>query len=152
KIPLTYSVASQAPTSLLMTNQTAELKNVPADRALKLNVNGTGNYRVEYDGSSWNLLLGSLANLSVEDRINLLSDAWALVQANRAALSLYLGLVEKLPASIELAEREQVITVVDFKNRLLIGHPERAKFHGYARSLLRHSLHGRGWDPKARHP
>src|SRR5437588_2421348 len=77
KIPLTYSVASQAPTSLLMTNKTAELKNIPVDRALKLNVNGTGNYRVEYDGSSWNLLLKLLANLSVEDRINLLSDAWA---------------------------------------------------------------------------
>src|SRR6267378_898064 len=128
KIPLAYSVAGQTPTSLLMTNKTAELKNIPADRALKLNVNGTGNYRVEYDGSSWNLLLGSLANLSVEDRVNLLSDAWALVQANRAALSLYLGPVEKLPASTELAEREQVINVVDFINRLLIGHPEREKF------------------------
>jgi aminopeptidase N len=152
KIPLTYSVAGQAPTSLLMTNKTAELKNIPADRALKLNVNGTGNYRVEYDGSSWNLLLGSLANLSVEDRINLLSDAWALVQANRAALSLYLGLVEKLPASIELAEREQVINVVDFINRLLIGHPEREKFQGYARSLLRPSFDALGWDPKAGEP
>src|SRR6266478_1096177 len=149
KIPLTYSVAGQAPTSLLMTNKTAELKNIPADRALKLNINGTGNYRVEYDGSSWNLLLKLLANLSVEDRINLLSDAWALVQANRAALSLYLGLVEKLPSSTELAEREQVINVFDFINRLLIGHPEREKFQGYARSLLRPSFDALGWDPKA---
>ena len=152
KIPLTYSVASQAPTSLLMTNKTAELKNIPADGVLKLNVNGAGNYRVEYDGSSWSLLLGSLANLSVEDRVNLLSDAWALVQANRAALSLYLGLVEKLPASTELAEREQVINVVDFINRLLIGHPEREKFQDYARSLLRPSFDALGWDPKAGEP
>ena len=152
KIPLAYSVAGQAPTSLLMTNKTAELKNIPADRALKLNINGTGNYRVEYDGSSWNLLLKLLANLSVEDRINLLSDAWALVQANRAALSLYLGLVEKLPSSTELAEREQVINVFDFINRLLIGHPEREKFQGYARSLLRPSFDALGWDPKAGEP
>src|SRR6266404_4813674 len=33
KLPLAYSVAGQAPTSLLMTNKTAELKNIPADRA-----------------------------------------------------------------------------------------------------------------------
>ena len=152
KIPLTYSVASQAPANLLMTNKTAELKNIPADRALKLNVNGAGNYRVEYDGSSWNLLLGSLANLSVEDRVNLLSDAWALVQANRAALSLYLELVEKLPASTELAEREQIVNVFDFINRLLIGHPEREKFQRYARSLLRPSFDALGWSPKAGEP
>jgi aminopeptidase N len=152
KIPLTYSVAGQTPTSLLMTNKAAELKNIPADRALKLNVNGAGNYRVEYDGSSWNLLLGSLANLSVEDRVNLLSDAWALVQANRAALSLYLKLVEKLPSSTELAEREQIINVFDFINRLLVGHPEREKFQGYARSLLRPSFDGLGWNPKAGEP
>jgi len=152
KIPLTYSVASQARANLLMTNKTAELKNIPTDRALKLNVTGAGNYRVEYDGSSWNLLLGSLANLSVEDRVNLLSDAWASVQANRAALSLYLGLVEKLPASTELAEREQVINVFDFINRLLIGHAEREKFQSYARSLLRPSFDALGWDPKAGEP
>ena len=152
KIPLTYSVASQAPANLLMTNKTAELKNIPADRALKLNVNGAGNYRVEYDGSSWNLLLGSLANLSVEDRVNVLSDAWASVQANRAALSLYLGLVEKLPASTELAEREQIINVFDFINRLLIGHAEREKFQSYARSLLRPSFDALGWNPKAGEP
>src|SRR5467141_3928127 len=149
RIPLTYSVAGQAPTSLLMTNKTAELKNIPADRALKLNVNGTGNYRVEYDRSSWSLLLGSLANLSVEDRVNLLSDAWALVQANRAALSLYLGLVEKLPASTELAEREQLINVLDFLNRLFVGSPEREKFQRYARFLLRPTFETLGWQPKA---
>jgi aminopeptidase N len=152
KIPLTYSVVGQTPTSLLMTNKAAELKNIPADRALKLNVNGAGNYRVEYDGSSWNLLLGSLANLSVEDRVNLLSDAWALVQANRAALSLYLKLVEKLPSLTELAEREQIINVFDFINRLLVGHPEREKFQGYARSLLRPSFDALGWNPKAGEP
>ena len=152
KIPLTYSVAGQTPTSLLMTNKAAELKNIPADRALKLNVDGAGNYRVEYDGSSWNLLLGSLANLSVEDRVNLLSDAWALVHANRAALSLYLKLVEKLPSSTKLAEREQIINVFDFINRLLVGHPEREKFQGYARSLLRPSFDALGWNPKAGEP
>src|SRR5206468_12863904 len=94
KIPLTYSIIGQAPASLLMTGKSERLQNIPADRALKLNVNGAGNYRVEYDEPSWNLLLRTLPQMVVEDRVNLLSDAWALVQANRASVSRYFGLAD----------------------------------------------------------
>src|SRR5438552_2464911 len=80
KIPLTYSLVGEAPATLLMTSKIGNLQNIPADRALKLNVNGAGNYRVEYDEPSWNLLLEALPKLGVEDRVDLLSDAWALVQ------------------------------------------------------------------------
>ena len=148
KIPLTYSIVEEAPGTLLMTSKIASLQNIPADRALKLNVNGAGNYRVEYDAPSWKLLLEALPRLGVEDRVNLLSDAWALVQAGRAPVSLYFGLVEKLPASTELAEREQIINVLDFANRLLGGDPEREKFQRYARSLLRPTFETLGWESK----
>jgi len=149
KIPITYAVIGETPATLLMTSKTASLPDVPADRALKLNVKGAGNYRVQYDDPSWNLLLQALPKLGVEDRVNLLSDAWALVQANRAPVSLYFGLVEKLPASTELAEREQLINVLDYINRLLVGSPERKKFQRYARSLLRPTFKALGWEPKA---
>jgi len=152
KIPLTSALVGEAPGTLLMTNKTDGLQNIPADRALKLNVNGAGNYRVEYDEPSWNLLLQALPNLNVEDRVNLLSDAWALVQANRAPVSLYFGLVEKLPASTELAEREQLINVLDSINRLFAGSPEREKFQGYARSLLQPTFETLGWAPRAGEP
>ena len=152
KIPLTYSVVGEAPATLLMTSKIDNLQNIPADRALKLNVNGAGNYRVEYDAPSWKLLLEALPKLGVEDRVNLLSDAWALVQADRAPISLYFGLVEKLPASTELAEREQIINVLDFINRLLVGSPEREKFQRYARSLLRPTFETLSWGPKEGEP
>jgi aminopeptidase N len=152
KIPLTYAVVGEAPVARLMTSKSDILPNIPADRALKLNVNGAGNYRVQYDDFSWDLLLQVLPNLGVEDRVNLLSDAWALVQANRAPVSLYFGLVEKLPASTELAEREQLINVLDFINRLLISSPERKQFQPYARSLLRPTFDRLGWEPKADEP
>jgi aminopeptidase N len=149
EIPLTYAVVAEPTATLLMTGKTDNLQNIPADRALKLNVNGAGNYRVEYDERSWNLLLRTLPNLGVEDRVNLLSDAWALVQADRAPVSLYFELVEKLPASTELAEREQLINVLNFLNRLFAGSPEREKFQRYARSLLRPTFERLGWEPKA---
>jgi len=153
KIPLTYSIdVGQAPVSVLMTGKSAHLQNIPADRALKLNVKGAGNYRVEYDEPSWNLLLRTLPQMGVEDRVDLLSDAWALVQANRASVSRYFELVDKLPSSTELAEREQIINVLDFINRLLIGRPEREKFQADARSILRPTFDALGWDPKASEP
>jgi aminopeptidase N len=152
KIPLTYSIVGEAPESLLMTGKVANLRNIPANRALKLNVNGAGNYRVQYDQPSWNLLLETLPKLGVADRVNLLSDAWALVEAGREPVSLYFGLVEKLPASTELAEREQIINVLDLINRLLVGGPEREAFQRYARSLLRPTFETLRWEPKANEP
>jgi len=152
KIPLTYSVIGGAPASLLMTSKTDVLEKIPADRALKLNVRGAGNYRVEYDEPSWILLLQALPKLRAEDRVNLLSDAWALVQADRAPVSLYFELVEKLPPSTEIAEREQIINVLDFINGLLVGDPERGKFQRYARSLLRPTFETLSWDPKKGEP
>ena len=148
KIPLTYSVIGEAPGTLLMTGKIDSLQKLQANRALKLNVNGAGNYRVEYDEPSWSLLLQTLPELGVEDRVNLLSDAWALVQADRAPISLYFGLVEKLPSSTELAEREQIINVLDFINRLLISRPEREEFQAYARSILRPTFDALGWIRK----
>jgi aminopeptidase N len=152
QIPLTYSVVGEMPATLLMTDKTAGLENIPADRALKLNVNGAGNYRVEYDEPSWKLLLKSLPKLSLEDRVNLVSDSWALVQAGQAPVSLYFGLIEKLPASTDLAQCEQIINVLAFLNGLLVGSPEREKFQQYARSLLRPMFETLGWEPKPNEP
>ena len=81
KIPLTYSLGEEKPpVTLLMASATAELENIPGDRPLKLNVEGTGNYRVQYDGASWRLLFATLSKLSVPVAPSLLSSAcWALM-------------------------------------------------------------------------
>jgi aminopeptidase N len=81
-----------------------------------------------------------------------MSDAWAFVQAGRAPVSLYFGLIEKLPASTDLAEREQIVNVLDFVNGLLVGSSERERFQRYARSLLRPTFAMVGWEPKPNEP
>src|SRR5712692_1762402 len=86
--------------SRLMNGKIDNLQNIPVNRALKLNAEGAGNYRVEYDEPSWKLLLAALLKLDVPDRVNLLSDAWAFAQANRTPLSGYFDLIEKIPASV----------------------------------------------------
>ena len=150
KIPLTYfSVGQAQPESRVMTEKTDNLKNIPPDRVFKLNAEGAGNYRAQYDDASWNLLLTSLPNLAYPDRVNLLSDSWALTEADRAPIALYLGLVEKLPSLTQAAEREQIITVFDYINRLFVGHADREKFQRYARTILRPSFDELGWDAKS---
>ena len=135
-----------------MTTESVDLPGIAADRAVKFNVAGAGNYRTQYDEASWKLLLAELPKLSPADRVNLLSDSWAFAQANRAPLSLYLDLVEKLPTKDELAEREQVMHVFDFINRLLAGESQRGQFQEYARSILRPSFEQVGWEPKRGEP
>src|SRR5204863_7964018 len=137
KIPLTWFVVSENKIeSRLMNDKIENLPAIAADRVIKLNANGAGNYRVQYDDSSWKALLGALAKLNLEDRVNLLSDSWALVQANRADVSLYLEVIGKLPRGHELAERDQIVNAFDYINRLLIGEPAREKFQAYACSNL----------------
>jgi aminopeptidase N len=149
KIPLTYfSVGQTQPESRLMNGKTDNLKNIPADRAFKLNAEGAGNYRAQYDDASWNLLLKSLPDLAYSDRVNLLSDSWALAEADRAPIALYLGLVEKLPSLTQAAEREQIINALDYINSLFVGHADREKFQNYARGVLRPSFDELGWDSK----
>src|SRR5438034_1555493 len=76
KIPLTYLIDGQsAPATLLMSDKTAALEDVPADRALKLNVEGAGNYRVAYYEAYWKMLLATLPGINVADQVYFIWDA-----------------------------------------------------------------------------
>jgi aminopeptidase N len=152
KIPLTYTVFGQPPATKLMSGRTDVLEQVPATQPLKINVDGAGYYRAQYDPQSWDMLLGLMAQLSLADRVNLLGDTWALLQANRAPLSGYLALVGKLPRSAELAQWDEVMIVFDYINRLLIGDSTRERFQQYARTILKPVFEQVGWEPKTDEP
>jgi aminopeptidase N len=141
-----------AAATLLMSEKAVTLEDVPADRALKLNVEGAGNYRVAYDEASWKLLLATLPGMNVPDQVNLLSDAWAFVQEGRQPLSFYTDLVDRLPASTALAVREQIINAFNSIDHLLVGTAEQETFRRYARGVLRPTLEALGLQPKAEEP
>src|SRR5213596_2539890 len=153
EIPLTYFIDGQsAPATLLMSGKMATLEDVPSDRALKLNVEGAGNYRVAYDEASWKLLLATLPGMNVPDQVNLLSDAWAFVQAGRQPLKFYTDLIDRLPPSTALAVREQIINAFNSIDHLLAGAPEQEQFRGYARRVLRPTLDTLTLQPKPGEP
>ena len=152
KIPLTYAVIGQPPATKLMGAKNDRLENIPADQPLKINVDGAGYYRAQYDPRSWDNLTGAIDKLTLADRVNLLSDTWALVQANRAPFSMYTALVKKLPRSPDMAQWDEVINVFDYIDCLLVGQPGRDKFKEYGRAVLRPVFDQLGWDPKSGEP
>jgi aminopeptidase N len=154
QVPLTYATEEQSATSgFLLRDPAANLPNeLATDRAIKLDARDTGYYRVEYDDASWELLLAQTDRLSEADRVNLLTDAWALVEANRKPLSHYLTLVNRLLKDDQLAVYDQVIDTLTFINRLLASDPMRPRFQQFARTLLRPAFDRVGWEPKADEP
>ena len=154
QVPLTYVTEDQsAPSGFLLRDQKASLPNeISPDHALKLNIGDSGYYRVEYDDVSWKLLCAQIDRLPEGDRVNLLADAWALVESNRKPLSHYLSLVNLVLGDDQLAVYDQVIDTFSFINRLLAGDQLRPSFQQFARGLLRPAFDRVGWDPKADEP
>ncbi len=150
QIPLTYGVEGvPTPNSFLLRDKTATLPTeVPNDRAVKLNVADAGYYRVAYDDASWQLLLKVVGGMSEADQLNLLTDAWAQVEAGAQPLAHYLELAEKLTDKDQLNVFDQIIDTFVMLNRLLVGDPLRPRFQQYARGLIRPAFDRVGWEPK----
>ncbi len=114
---------------------------------VKLNHGDIGYYRVEYDAASRAALTKSFAKMSVADRVNLLSDSWALVESGRTPPASYFNLVEEIDSDETRAVWDQVIGTLGRLNHLQRGRPGRQAFQTYARAKLRTMFDRLGWDP-----
>jgi len=85
--------------------------------------------------------------MNAPDKVNLLSDAWAFVQAGLQPLAFYIDLVGRLPQDTALAVREQIINVFDSINHLLADTPQRDQFRNYAQWVLRPTLNELTFEP-----
>jgi len=104
--------------------------------------------RCLYDGAHFEKLVASAAQLSEADKVNLASDAWALVQADRQSIPDYFKLVETLREENSLALWEQITAALSIIDFLYLGNSERAAFQAYGRSLLKPVFARVGWEPK----
>jgi aminopeptidase N len=107
-----------------------------------------GYYRVQYDPALAKKLLAQFRSLPAADRVNLLSDTWALVEAGRTPASTYLDLVAAIGPDTNLAVWEEVTGSLRNLDRLLIGSPTRLAFQAFARKLLNPVLTQVGWESK----
>ncbi|MTV16110.1 MULTISPECIES: M1 family metallopeptidase [Bradyrhizobium] len=123
--------------------------NIPAGAcgdAIKVNLGDVGYYRVEYGPKNRAALLNAFPQMQVVDRLNVVTDSWALVQAGRAEAPSYLALLDALDAGDHRAVWDQVISTFAALNRLSRGRTERPVIQAYARAKLRPVFDRIGWD------
>src|SRR5512146_1410598 len=116
---------------------------------MKLNFGDVGYYRTLYDTATEAALANSIETMGPADRVNLLADNWALVEAGRMTPGGYLRLVDGVRDDRNRAVWEQVIRTVGRLDDLERGLPGRPAFAAYARSRLRPAFDRLGWDRAA---
>jgi aminopeptidase N len=116
---------------------------------VKLNLGDIGYYRVEYDAASRAALAKALPLMAPADRVNLLADSWALVEAGRVEPASYLELVEEIGNDGTRAVWEQVIRTLTRLDWLARNRPERPAVQAYARAKLRPLFDRIGWEARA---
>ena len=137
--------AVRAPETILLDGETA----IAAGRCgepVKVNLGDVGYYRVEYDAVSRAALAKSMALMAPADRVNLLADSWALVEAARAEARSYFELIEQVSRDDVRAVWEQIVGTLSRLDRLARGRDEQPALRAFARSKLRPVFDRLGWD------
>ena len=137
--------ALRAATTMLL-DGTAEIKTGPCDDPVKLNLGDVGYYRVQYDAATQAVLARSVGMLEPADRVNLIADTWALIEAGRGAPASVFELIEQFANEGNRAVWDQVLRIFSRIDHLEQGRPGRAAFQAYARSTLRPVFARVGWD------
>ncbi len=148
QVPIALGVvrASHASETVLLADDATEVVAGRCAEPVKLNLGDFGYYRVEYDGASRAALTKSLALMATADRLNLLADSWALVEAGRSEASAYFELLDEIGPDDDRAVWEQVIRAFTRLDHLARGRAERSALRTYARAKLRPVFERLGWD------
>jgi aminopeptidase N len=151
KIPIAYCDLSSPgnPTRVFLLEQrSATLPDVQPSQNVKLNAGDVGYFRTQYDDTHFEKLKALAPQLPEADKVNLVSDMWALVEADRGSISGYFKLVEALREENSLALWEQITATLSTIDFLYLGNSERAAFQAYGRWLLKPVFDRVGWEPK----
>jgi aminopeptidase N len=117
--------------------------------ALNANADSSGFYRVWYDPDLLSRLSRDWNLLSEEERVDFVSDTWAMVMSNRTPVTSYLALLDQLRSESSYSVWHNVIQALTTIDRLDRGQPGRAAFQAYVCTLLRPLFHRIGWDAKS---
>lgn len=137
-IPLDIrSSAAGTPTRLLLTSDGQTVAAGKCGDPLSVNADTIGFYRVAYDATTLAVNQKNFDSLRNGDRIALLDDQWALVQAGKAPLPSFLGLATSMGGDNDARAWNQISDVL---SRLEIderGTPGYDAFLTYARSVMK---------------
>ena len=110
QIPIAIGpLSATPPTNILLPEGGTVIPAGSCGEAIKVNRGDVGYFRVEYGPRSLATLVKSLALMAPDDRVDFVSDSWALVQAGRAGPPSYLALIDQIHNDDHRAVWEQVI-------------------------------------------
>jgi len=151
KIPIVYRELSSTTSParvFLLEKKSATLPDVQPSQNVNLNAGDVGYFRMQYDHAHFEKLRAFAPQLPEADKVNLVSDTWALVEADRGPISDYFKLVKALREDNSLALWEQITATLSAIDFLYLGNNERAAFQAYGRSILKPIFGRIGWEPK----
>jgi len=114
----------------------------------KANLGDTGYYRVRYEGVLLTQLLAKAGSLPEADRLNLLNDTWALVQAGRESITTFLNLVQQLTNDASPTISQNVVDRLWEIDRLARDMGKTESLRAWTRTFLQPKLKELGWDAR----
>jgi aminopeptidase N len=138
-----------APRYALLEKITENFDFPGCDGALNANAVSFGFYRVWYDPDLLSWLGRDWNHLSEEERVDFVSDTWAMVMSNRTPVTSYLTLLDRLRSESSYSVWHNVIQALTMIDRLESGQSGRAAFQAYVCTLLGPLFQRVGWDAKS---
>lgn len=148
RVPVRFgnpAIASSAATRLLSSEPLKEAFEGPI---VKANLGDTGYYRVRYEGPLFDQLVAKVRTLPEADRLNLLNDTWALVQAGRESITTYLSLARQLGDDPSLTISQNLVDRLREIERLTRDTGKADSFRAWVRTFLQPRLAELGWNVK----
>ena len=148
-VPLQLRVGADGqPQTVLLSDNGQTVAAGRCDQPLSADAGAIGFYRVAYDAATLQVNTKNFAALPDADRIVLLDDQWALVEAGKQPLPSYLALASAMGGNLDARAWTQVaraLETIEYDER---GTPGHSAFAAYARSVLKPVAQQLGWDAK----
>ncbi|TFW25989.1 M1 family peptidase [Massilia arenosa] len=148
-VPVQVGVVNGKANYTLLSGPTTTVTQAGCDQALVIDPYSVGYFRVQYDQASFDALAAQAPKLADATRLKLLTDAWAMVQANRLPLANYLKLAERYTDEPREQIWDSILNNLFVLDRLAQGEPERPLIRQYIINLAKPRFQQLGWDEKA---
>ena len=112
-----------------------------------VNAGSTGFYRVAYDAEGLAAVAAQVRALAPAERIQLLSDQWALVRAGQAEIAAFLDLVTGYGGERDYAVLDELVARLAAIEHRLLADGDRLRFAALVVTLFGPVLAETGWDP-----
>jgi aminopeptidase N len=148
RVPLQVRIGSGAPQSVLLDQAEQSVPAGRCDEAVSLDAGAVGFFRAAYDDATLETDRRAFSTLPSGDRIALLDDQWALVEAGRRQLGGYLPLAEALGGEPQERAWSQILDALTTLEKDERGTPGHDAFVAYARKLLQPLAQRLGWETR----